>query len=309
MAFPSPTLTPPTLSNWQFSYQGLTFGSGQAIKVAKVEGLGDLAEIRDGDEARPRDHGQIIGLDLFGGRDVTFDLEAESSSGTVETTLLTLAQVTTPGLTTERPLWFQLPGLPLLAVMARPRKRTTPWDVGYQIGNVASVSVQFHCTDPRIYTAGASVTVGLPSPTAGMTFPAAFPLTFGATAASGVTVTNSGNVESRPVLVISGPVTNPSIQNASIPGSPTITLSNPNQTGYTVLAGDQLTVDLDTHAILYYTGGVTAGSPASRGSWLVAGSTWWDLLPNTDNLIQFNSRDSVSVAGTVAVQYASAYQL
>lgn len=309
MAFPSSSLTPPTLSNWQFSYQGLTFGQGQAIKVAHVTGLGDLAEIRNGDEPRARDHGQTIGLDLFGGRDITFDLEAESSSGQVETTLLTLAQVTTPGLTTEQPLWFQLPGMPLLAVMCRPRKRTLPWDVGYQIGNVAQVSAQFHATDPRVYTAGAAVTVGLPSPTAGMTFPATFPLTFGATSPNGVTVTNGGNVESRPVLVITGPVTSPSVQNASISGSPTLTFTNPTQSGYTVAAGDQLVIDLDLHSILYYVGGVSSGTtPASRGSWLVSGSTWWDL-PAGANLIQFLSKDSASVAGSLTVQYASAYQL
>ena len=307
--FPSPSLTPPTLSNWQFSYQGLTFGQGQSIKVAHVTGLGDLAEVRNGDQSRPRDHGQLVGLDLFGGRDVTFDLEAESSTGQVETTLLTLAQVTSPGLTTEQPLWFQLPGQPLLAVMCRPRKRTLPWDVGYMIGNVAQVSVQFHATDPRIYTAGASVTVGLPSPTAGLKFPVTFPLTFGTTTPNGVTVTNSGNVESRPVLVISGPVTNPSVQNASISTNPVLTFSNPGQSGYTVAAGDQLVVDLDSHSILYYVGGVSSGTaPASRGSWLVSGSTWWDLQPGA-NLIQFLSKDSASVAGTLTVQYASGFQL
>ena len=309
MAFPSPSITPPTLSNWQFSYQGLTFGSGQAIKVAKVDGLGDLADVRNGDQDRTRDHGQLIGLDVLSGRDMTFTLEAESSTGQVEATLLTLAQVTTPGLTTEQPLWFQLPGLPLLAVMCRPRKRTASWDIGFQIGNVAQTTVQFHATDPRIYTAGSTVTVGLPNPAAGMTFPATFPLTFGSTSPSGVTITNSGNIETRPVLVISGPVTNPSIQNATIPGSPTLTFSNPTQTGYTVLAGDQLVIDLDLHTILYYAGGVSSGTaPAPRGSWFAAGSTWWDLLEG-GNLIQFNSRDSVSVAGTVQVQYASGYQL
>lgn len=309
MAFPSPSLTPPTLGNWQFSYQGLTFGSGQAIKVAKVTGLGDLADIRTGDQPRPRDHGEIIGLDVFGGRDVTFDLEAESSSGQVESTLLTLAQVTTPGLTTEQPLWFQLPGLPLLAVMCRPRKRTIGWDVGFQIGNVGQTSVQFHATDPRVYTAGSATSVGLPSPTAGLTFPVTFPLTFGTTPPNGVTLTNSGNVETRPLLVITGPVTNPSVQNATISGGPTLSLSNPGQTGYTVLAGDQLVIDTDAHTILYYSGGISSGTtPASRSSWLQYGSTWFTMQPGA-NLLQFFSKDSAAVGASLTVEYASAYQL
>lgn len=310
MSFPSPSITAPTLSNWQFQFNGLTFGSGQAVKVKGVTGLGDLPTIRTGDAPRPRDHGELIGLDLYSGRDITFDLEAESSSGVVESTLLTLAAATLTGLTTEQPLWFQLPGLPLLAVMCRPRKRTTTWDVGFQIGNVGVVSVQFHATDARVYTAPSlTATVGLPSPTAGLTFPVTFPVTFGTVAPSGVTVTNSGNTEIRPVLVITGPVTNPSVENASIAGNPVLTFSNPNQTGYTVAAGDQLVVDLDTHSILYYVGGVSSGSaPASRGNWLVAGSTWWNLPPG-NNLIQFLSRDSSSVAGTCTVQWASGYEL
>jgi hypothetical protein len=134
-------------------------------------------------------------------------------------------------------------------------------------------------------------------------------LTFGTVAPSGVTVTNAGNTETRPVLVINGPVTNPSVSNASITGGPTLQFSNPNQTGYTVAAGDQLVIDTDTHSILYYVGGVSSGSaPASRGSWLVPGSTWWDLPPGA-NLIQFLSQDSAAVAGTVQIQWASAYQL
>ena len=309
MAFPPVGVTPPSLSSWQFQYQGLTFGHGQAIKVAKVTGLGDLAAVRTGDQPRSRDHGELIGLDVFGGRDVTFDLEAENSAGTVEATLLTLAAVTLPGLTTESPLWFQLPGQPLLAVMCRPRNRSLSWDVGYQIGNVATPAVRFHATDPRVYTAPSTATVGLPNPTTGMHFPATFPLTFGSTSPSGVTVTNAGNTEMRPILVITGPVTNPSVQNASITGSPTLSFANPSSGGYTVAAGDQLVIDLDTHSILYYVGGVSSGSaPAPRGSWLVYGSTWWDLSPG-NSLIQFNSQDSLSVAGTVQVQWSSAYQL
>ena len=307
MAFPPYGTTPPTLSNWEFWFNGLTFGAGQSVKVKQVVGLGDLPTIRSGDQARPRDHGELVGLDLMSGRDVTFDLEAESPAGVVESTLLTLATSTLVGLTTEGPLWFQLPGLPLLAVMARARKRTVPWDVGFQIGNVGVVSVQFHATDPRVFTAPQAATVGLASPTAGLPFPVTFPLTFGTTAPSGVNITNSGNFETRPVLVITGPVTNPSVSNATT--GDTLTFSNPTQTGYTIASGDQLVVDLDSHSVLYYVGGVSSGSaPASRGNWVVSGSSWWNLPPGT-SLVQFLSRDSVSVAGTVQVQYASGYAL
>lgn len=309
MAFPSPSLTPPSLSNWQFQYQGLTFGAGQPIKIAKVTGLGDLAQIRSGDQNRQRDHGELIGLDVYGGRDITIDLEAEDAGQGAQQTLLTLAAATQVGYTTESPLWFQVGSFPLLAAMVRARKRTAPWDVGYQIGKLGVVTVQFHATDPRVYTAGSSLTVGLPNPTTGATFPVTYPMTFGSVAPNGVNVNNTGNSETRPVIVITGPVTNPSVRNASLAGTPTLQFKNPAQTGYTVAAGDQLVIDTDTHSILYYVGGVNSGNaPASRGSWLVNGSTWWDL-PAGNSLIQFLSQDSASVAGTCQVQWASGYQL
>lgn len=308
MAFPSPSLTPPTLTNWQFSYGGLTFGHATSIKIKDVSGLGDLPTIRNGDVDRPRDQGQLIGLDLYTGRDFSIDLEAETSVGGIQATLATLSAVTLVGLTTETPMWFQVGTYPLLCTLCRPRKRTIPWDIGYEIGALGVVSTQFHSTDPRIYSAGKSATVGLPVPTAGLKFPVTFPATFGSIAPSGVTVTNNGNTEMRPILVITGPVTNPSVQNATIPGNPTLSFSNPNQTSYTVLAGDQMVVDLDAHTVEYYSGGISAGSPASRGSWVVNGSTWWDLLPG-NNLVQFLSQDSASVAGTCQVQWADAYIL
>lgn len=308
MAFPSPALTPPTLASWQFSLNGYTFGASTADGVLEIDGLGDLATIRSGDMARSRDHGELIGLDLYGGRDFTVNLWAKSDGVSLQDTLLNLAAATVVGLGTEQPLWFQLPNYPLLCCMCRCRKRAVPWDLNYGAANIATPVASFHATDPRIYAAGQSVTTGLPSPTVGMHFPATFPLTFGATTPSGVTVTNSGNTEMRPILVLTGPMTNPTIQNTTITGTPALAFSNPTQVSYTVLAGDQMVIDLDLHSVQYYTGGVSAGNPASRTSWLVPGSTWWDLLPGA-NLIQFLSADAASVAGTCQIQYASAYQL
>lgn len=309
MAFPSPSLTAPSLSAWQFSLSGLTFGAGTPIQIQTVEGLGGLATVRSADQPRSRDHGELIGLDVYGGRDVTIDLDIVAGTSTLAANMAALSAVTEVGLATEQPLWFQIPNMPTLCVMCRPRQRTVKWDVAYSVGAMASLSCQFHATDPRIYTAGADVTVGLGSPTSGMSFPAGFPIVFGATTPNSVTVTNAGNTEMRPQLVISGPCTNPSIGNSSIAGNPTLTFSNPSQTSYTVLAGDQLVVDLDLHSILYYSGGVSSGSPgASRAAWLKYGSTWWDLVPGS-NVVQFNSADSVSVAGTCQINYASAYML
>ena len=307
--FPSPSLTPPSLLNWQFSFQGYTFGASQPVGVLQIEGLGDVPTIRNGDMVRARDHGELVGLDLYGGRDVTIDFWAKTDGTSLQSALLSLSAALQVGLSTEQPLWFQQPNLPLLACMCRCRKKAVPWDVTYAAANVALPIAQFHATDPRLYTVGQTATVGLANPTSGMHFPATFPISFGSTGASGATVTNSGNVSMNPVVVITGPVTNPTVQNATISGTPALTISNPLQTSYTVLSGDQLVLDLDAHTIQYFSGGVNSGTAgASRMSWLVPGSTWWSLPPG-NNLIQFLSQDSVQVAGTAQIQWASSYIL
>lgn len=309
MAFPSPSLTPPTLSAWQFSYNGLTFGQLTPHGVDSVEGL-DLPAIRTADVARPRDHGEFGGLDLYGGRDITFDLNTMTDGVSLQSALLSLAAATDVAMTNEQPLWFQLPNLPLMAIMCRPRKRTIPFDIAYSSGQALPV-VQFHATDPRIYAApSTSVQVSLPAATGGIGFPVTFPAAFGGGGGGGgVTIDNTGNMEMRPVLVITGPCTNPSVENGSLTGAPAITLANPFQTGYTVLSGDQLVIDMDLRSVLYYVGGVGSGTVGgSRRSWIVLGSQWWTLQPG-NNLIHFLSQDSGSVSATLAVQYASAYQL
>lgn len=314
MPFPSPSLTPPTLANWQFSYQGFTLGASQPAGQLKITGLGDLADIRSNDPPFSRDHGEFVGLDLYSGRDIEFDVWAKTDGTSLQDTLLNFAGATalgSPNLNgnTEQPMWFQLPNYPLLCTMCRPRKRSTPWDATYAAAQVALPVAQFHATDPRLYAVGQQVTVGLPSPTAGMRFPATFPISFGSSSPNGVTVTNNGNVEMRPILVITGPCTNPTVQNTSIAGTPYITLSNPSQSSYTVLAGDQLVVDLGAKTVLYYNGGVASGSvPASRTGWLQAGFTFWDLPPG-NNVVQFLSQDSAQTGATLTVQWASAYML
>lgn len=306
MAFP--TTTPPSLTTGQYSYNGVTLGPSTPYKVTKVTGL-DLPQIRSGDSARGRDHGELVGIDLYGGRNVTASLDVSSSgSTTLAAALADLAAATEVGLTTEQPLWVAPPNLPILGTLCRIRKRSIPWDNTFMIGElVQSAALMWHSTDPFLYGTVQTATVGLGSPTTGMTFPATFPMSFGATQPNSITVPNSGNAETRPVLIITGPVTNPSIENSTVSGAPAITITNPTQTGYTVLAGDQLVVDMDLHTVLYYSGGIGSGtSGASRRNWIVYGSQWWTLGTGS-NLIRFSSSDSSSVAGTLEVQWASAY--
>lgn len=159
MAFPS-GVTPPSLANFQWSYNNVLLGASTPLGVLQVTGLVDLPTIRSGDPNQPRAHGQFIGLDLYGGRDITFNIFAKTDGTSLQSTLTAFAAATVVGLNTEQPLWFQLPNLPLLCIMCRPRKRAIPVDKNYEV-NIGYPVAQFHATDPNIYAVGQSVTVGL----------------------------------------------------------------------------------------------------------------------------------------------------
>lgn len=301
MAFPSSSVSVPTLSSYQMSFAGLTMGPGTAYEFQKIEGL-DVPDVRNGDAGRARDHGTFIGLDLMAGRTITLTLQvAASGSTSFQTAWSQLAGVTVPGGTTETPLFFNLPGWGTLATMARVRRRQMPIDIQFALGNLADCTIQFACSDPRLYsTPTQSVSVSPPGTSAGFSFPMSFPLSFGGGTVAGViSATNSGNIEVRPQFTITGPCTNPSITNASATGSPNLTFV------LTMNSGDTLVVDTDMHTATYFTAGSTTGS--TRAYLLASGSQWFSLLPGT-NTIQFLTGDSVA-SGSLACAWASGYIL
>lgn len=304
MAFPSPNLTVPTLSDWQFSFNGVTMGVGTSYGITNVTGL-DLPTIRNGDKGRPRDQGMFIGLDVFGGRSFTLDLWVLADGTSSTQALLEALAAATPVMgNTEIPLWFKIPNMNQMAIMCRVRKRTMPFDFDYGAGNVAKPVIQFFATDPRVYySPSISSTTTLPNGSVGgLTFNFSFPMSFLGTMPGQLVLNNIGNYEMRPIIVFTGPLTNPSIQNTSIAGNPKLTFTNPTQINYTLQPGDTLTVDLDFHSISYTP--VNTNNPQQVLSWYAQGSTWFNLGPG-QNLLYFSSSDHPITDGTVTVNWAS----
>ena len=206
--FPSPLLAVPTLNNFEFEFNGLKFGADTAFAVLGAEGL-DLAEIRSGDTGWSRDFGQAMGLDLYGGRDITFDLWMKSNGTSLQSSQLELAAASVAQPNAELPLWFQLPNLPLMCVMCRPRHRKMKIDSDYAAANIGKPELSLHATDPRIYQAGVATVISPNHP-----------------ASTGVLA--NGNTEMRPILVFNGPLARPRATNLSIAGDPYIEVRRPN---------------------------------------------------------------------------------
>jgi hypothetical protein len=167
-------------------------------------------------------------------------------------------------------------------------------------GTVASTLL--HSTDPRWYAAPSlSQSAALPAAVGGgLAIPAAVPWSLGAGGVGAIlNVVNSGRFESRPLLIVTGPCTNPVISNLSIAGAPWIGVS------IALNAGDTLTIDTDWQSVVYTTAGSTIGSP--RRNALQWGSTWWNLPANSTSVIEMTTSDPAPVAGTLTVQSASAY--
>lgn len=274
-------VTAPTLSSWQFYFNGVTFGASTSIGVTKVRGLGRLPAVNSQDQAFPRDTGEYVGLDSMGGRDPSIDLVLTSN---VFTQMVTFGSAFAAGGVTPQPLWFQVPALPTLCSMVRPRNRDADWDTNLTAAAMWTPTLDFHANDPRLYAQAQTQDIW-----------------------NSPNVTNAGNCEVRPVLVLNGPLNAPAVYNE------TISSSNPPgivfQSSVSISSGDALVVDLSTpHTAVYHSGGVGPGGN-SVFEWLDQSNTsWWTLVPGVNQMSVSVSGGSPS-AGQVELWWASAYML
>ena len=263
MAFPSGSSS--VVSNYQVQFAQVLMGPGTNYDVKEIQGL-DLPPLRTKDEPRPLDVGQLMGQDFLDGRDITVELDVKVAnlSGLMALVPQTVAE--------EFNLWVQVPTIAFpVGVGARIRKRNTPVDVRYTFGGLASVTYQFHATDPRLYEAVTTTS-----------------LTWGA----GVSITNNGTMEERPQLTLVGPLTTPSVTNNTLPGAPFLSFQ-------TLTAGQTLVVDLLTHLI-------TLNGTAQPSAKLSTGNSWWWLQPGANTISWTSSDGAQPVGSSASITYSPA---
>lgn len=280
------------MNDWQMNFNGLTFGAGTVYRISNVIGLHDLPDVRSSDQPRSRQHGEFAGIDLLGGRDIDVQITVTAKHPD-DTTWQALSQALVAGLPQELPLTMQIPGVALgneLQVQARVRRLSLPVDMDYYVG-VGRGAVSFHLTDPRLYSSTeTSLSVNQAAPDgSGLTFNATFPLTFGGGSSGGqVVATNDGEFAAPWVATLSGPVTNPRLEN--------VTSGEIISFDGTVNSGETLVVSSLNRTVLL-------NGTASRYSWLEQGSTWFDLAPG-NNTIRFAG---TSGTGSMTFVFRSAW--
>ncbi|MGS2645822.1 phage distal tail protein [Streptosporangium sp. G12] len=202
-AFPAFTPTVPSQPGDQINdvgqveWNGVLWGTGTNVRVRQIDGWTGLPGIDNLNVERPSRHGAWPGRRLAQQRLVTIRLQIQSAGDPtqVDSLLRDLDAVT--GLLedeTEWPLVIRGYGEPLLAYGAIV-DRDTSMDGDYSVG-LPSVSVLIACSDPRKYGLELQSVV---VPDGG-----------------GVSVSNSGNAATHPLIRIPGPAPHPILTNHTL---------------------------------------------------------------------------------------------
>jgi hypothetical protein len=267
---------------FQFEFNGVLLGPDTNYDLVEINGL-DMPAIREGDLARPSDHGHFdLAPDKFAARIVEMTLEVISNDFD-DIAALQYAFMDREGL---YPLVFQLHDGIKKRIYCRVRRRHMTLDTDAARGDYVN-EVMFWAPDPRVYeNDDNSSSTGPQTTGAGFGFPMDFTISFGASTSGAATCTNSGNIETRPVVTLTGPMSNPSVAN--------LTTGLVWSAEIDLVAGEVLVVDFDDKTVLL--NGTTNRYSAFTGQ-------WWTLVPG-DNTVQLQVS---SGAGSVQIAWRSAW--
>lgn len=303
------------LADYQVLAGGQIFGPGTDVQLISIDGLRALPGLRTGDLPRPLLDGNFPGLNLLDVRPVVFTFQttvnndATATEAAVSRCMSAFPNI--PDLTgyaatatqyaldlisgNDRPVavvQVKLPNraVPLL-VFGRPTAADLPVDTDYQYGRT-TITVQWTAFDGALYDFNVVDGIcGLPSSTAGLTFPLSFPVVFGTSSGGSIELDNGGNYRTWPAYVVAGPCVRPTITDQSTGASMTFDI--------TLGVGDGLYIDTQAGTVLL-------NRTADRTGTLAAGSSFFPLEPGQHS-IGFSTADSVAPAAQLTAAAFPAY--
>lgn len=266
---------------------GAVDDAGVAWRLQTLEGW-DSPDIRADFADREGDHGAWPSPVYLGARPITLGgtIVAPSRSA-LETAMEQLRAAA--GLTdTVLTVWESVPKQAVVRRSGKPLMQ-------YVTDTTATYSVMVTAADPRRYgTVLESRTTGMPATSGGLSFPATVPLTLSATGGPGqVTAVNAGTFETRPVLLLAGPVTAPVVSALYADGSQRQLLYSQD-----LGDGDVLTIDTDTRSVLL-------GGVSRRRFMTVSGP--WPVIPANQSVTYLFKSTPYSATATLTVQWRSAW--
>jgi len=203
--------------DFQAEFDGLLMGPGTPYGVTGFSGFLDLSGVRAPFTPRARAHGGYT--EPIYGSGAVLDIEIDISATTATTfndAVLALEAWHKPQDST-RPLWWRLPGHPLLTMQVQALRRSIPVDVAYQFGLVVKAAVQYYAPDPLKYAPTLTASTGLPTSGGGLAYPLVYPLNYGTPGNTGhVVCSNPGSAAVSPVLTIVGPIDSQGFQVVSV---------------------------------------------------------------------------------------------
>lgn len=287
-----------SLSTYQMSYNGLTFGLGTAIAVEVISGLEDF-ETRTGDVTIPRAWGDIPGRHDVASKEVTLELSTTDDSA--YQSMLTAFHPSTAE--QARQLVFIEPHQPqALFLYARVIGRTAPKNPSTKFKK--ALSVRLRAADPRVYSvAQVQAVASVYTPNGGgLDYSTDYAKEFVGTGLTGeVIATNEGNSWAYPALIISGPqdggsLTAATVKNMTNGVEVSFTFTNP------LLASDVFTADM--RRIVTATPGelpfIHLGGTNRYGNWDLPRQPFY--LDAGDNIIRFTVTGTTTDA-TCALSY------
>lgn len=271
---------------------GTTDSTGTTWLLQKVDGWDSPPAAVGQVIQRSADHGGYATAQYFGPRIIELTVMASSPTQAIRDQARAFMQQVVP-ISDLAAFQYNEP-VPKLAYV----RRNASADVTETYLTLTDVtfSIPLVAPDPRKYspnvTTQSSLTPQAPASPLALPFSSGFPVTFPAQAVAGsegILAVNAGTFETRPIVVVTGPVTSPSVNNASTGQSVTFS-------GLVLPAAAQLTLDLDARQA--YVGGVFQPADPS--------SSWWVLSPGTQ-LVTLTGAAGTTGGSSISMSYSSSW--
>lgn len=186
------------MANYQMEYGGLVFGQGTDIGIEVIEGFEDF-DVNSADSSIPRGWGDVPGLHTVTSREVTLQLSATSDA--------VFKQIMDAFQPSDMPseLYLTEPETGQRFVYARPVGRAFTRNPVHKFKKMAAI--RFKLADPRIYGDEHTHLVPLydSGGGGGLDYDIDYAAEFSGGATGDTTVTNNGNADAYPVILIYAP--------------------------------------------------------------------------------------------------------